>query len=351
MNTDALLAKGLLPDALVRLGIRRLLKTRLRQEDKGNPKNQRAHLEALVENLKQSPIALHAQAANAQHYEVPSRFYELCLGKHLKYSSAYWPEGVDTLDAAEAAMLRLTCERARLEDGLQILELGCGWGSLSLWMAEHFPKSRITGVSNSRTQKAFIDSQIEKRKLQNLKILTADMNAFETEESFDRIVSVEMFEHMRNYELLLAKVARWLKNDGLLFAHLFTHREYAYAFEDRDASDWMSRYFFTGGMMPSDGLLFSFQKDLKIVDHWWLNGRHYKKTAEAWLRQMDSHASEILSLFRQTYGEKQARKWFHYWRVFFMACAELWGYRKGEEWGVSHYLFSKNSPKKTPLKS
>jgi cyclopropane-fatty-acyl-phospholipid synthase len=333
--------RGLLPDRLIRVGIRHLDKKRLKSENYGDIELQRQALSRFIEKMRQSPIAIQPHKANEQHYEMPPAFFQYVLGKHLKYSGCYWQPGVKSLDEAEAAMLALTCQRAELADGLQILELGCGWGSLSVWMAENYPESRIVAVSNSAPQREFIESKIASRKLNNLQIITADMNNFDTDLTFDRVVSIEMFEHMRNWSVLLERISNWLKPVGSLFIHIFTHRTFSYIFNQDGEDDWMGRHFFSNGMIPSDNLLLYFQDHLAVKRHWRMDGRHYSRTAEAWLSNMDKHRKAIMKIMQDVYSVKDASRWFQRWRIFFMACAELWGYHKGQEWLVSHYLLKK----------
>lgn len=340
---DTLLENDRIPDALIRIGIRKYLKQRLRDERKADTELQQQHFMKLIADLKNSPIAVNTSEANEQHYEVPAGFYKYCLGKHLKYSCGHWRDGIQDLDSAEEDMLKLTCQRAELIDRQNVLELGCGWGSLSLYMAKQYPESRFTVVSNSKTQKEYIDGQANNLNLDNLTVITADINDFTIEKKFDRVVSVEMFEHMRNYQLLMKKIASWLEPEGKLFVHIFTHKTLAYKYEVVDDTDWMSKYFFTGGIMPSDDLLMYFNEHMSIEKHWHVSGTHYAKTSEAWLNNMDAHKKEIMPLFIDTYGRENALRWWVYWRIFYMSCAELWNYRKGEEWIVSHYLFTKKA--------
>lgn len=335
--------RGYLPDSAVRMGIRRLCRSRLARFAALSPEAARDEAGRYAEALRRSPLAVHTDAANAQHYEVPAAFFQAVLGSRLKYSSAYWPDGCRSLDQAEAEALERTCRNAALENGQRVLELGCGWGSLSLFMAGKFPGSQIVSLSNSASQKIFIDAQARRSGLANLTVVTRDINAAGDLESefglFDRVVSVEMFEHLKNYELLFARISRWLVPEGKLFAHLFTHREHSYPFETEGEDNWMGRHFFTGGQMPGHHLLARFQKDLLLEAEWSWSGEHYAKTAEAWLANLDGNRDRVEEIFRRAYGEAGALRWVNRWRVFFMACAELFGYGGGAEWGVSHYLF------------
>jgi cyclopropane-fatty-acyl-phospholipid synthase len=338
---NTLLERNLLPDAVVRMGVRRLLRARLRQERLPSEELQQERFAEIVAAMDAAPIAIDTRAANQQHYEVPTEFFHRVLGNHLKYSSGYWRPGVTDLDQSEAEMLDLTCRRALLQDGQRVLDLGCGWGAFTLFAAQRYPASHFTAVSNSATQRLYIEKTAHERGLRNVRVLTADMNAFGLNEKFDRMVSVEMIEHMRNHRRLFAKLAEMLAPGGRLFIHIFTHRVHPYFFEIDGDSDWMARYFFTGGMMPSADLPFVFQDHLKVERHWRVDGTHYRQTLEAWLRKMDAQRSALWPLFERTYGVSQALKWWVYWRVFFMASAELFGFDEGREWFVSHYRFRK----------
>ncbi len=332
--------RGLVPDRLIRIGIRRLLKERLAEMQAGDADAAAELTSAFLREMRGATLAPLPEKANEQHYEVPAAFFGEVLGTHRKYSSCWWPERVDTLADAEAAALDATCRRAGLADGQDVLELGCGWGSLTLWMATQYPDSRITALSNSHSQRAHIEAEAERRGLTNVTVLTCDINVFDTTARFDRVVSVEMFEHLRNWPQAFANVARWLRDEGRFFMHVFAYRGAPYPFVERDASDWMSRHFFSGGMMPSDDLALHCQDDLRVLQQWRWDGTHYQRTAEAWLRNMDGRAATLMPLFRQTYGA-DASVWWVRWRLFFLSVSELFGYDGGQRWWVSHYLFEK----------
>jgi len=332
---------GKLPDTVLRAAMRRLMSKRLKDEYAHSPEEQQERHHAMIEGLRKSPLAIETDKANEQHYEVPTQFYRYSLGSNLKYSCAYYPEGCDSIDEAEAAMLALYLQRAELKDGMAILELGCGWGSLTLWMAKHLPNAKITAVSNSATQKEHIMNECEKYSLKNVEVLTEDVNNLKLRKKFDRVVSVEMFEHVRNYQQLFSNISSWLKTDGKLFTHIFCHKTLLYPFEVKGEDDWMSKYFFSGGLMPSSDTFLHFQDDLKFSRRWLVDGTHYEQTCNDWLEKADQHRDEILDVFKANSTEKEAQIWLQRWRMFFMACAELFGYKNGTEWMVAHYLFEK----------
>ncbi|OAY68021.1 (S)-coclaurine N-methyltransferase [Ananas comosus] len=363
----AALERRLLPDAVVRRLTRLLLAARLRLGYLPTADLQLAHLLLFKQSLEEMPIAVETDKAKSQHYELPTSFFKLVLGKNLKYSCCYFQNNSSTLEDAEDAMLELYCERAQLRDGQTILDVGCGWGSLSLYIAKKYRNCTITGICNSITQKAFIEERCREHQLSNVEIIVADISKFQMEATFDRILSIEMFEacdyfrasskvfivnyivfeheillqHMKNYKELLKKISMWMKEDSLLFVHYFCHKTFAYHFEDKNEDDWITRYFFTGGTMLSASLLLYFQDDVTVVNHWLVNGTHYARTSEEWLKRMDQNITSVRPIFESTYGKESATKWIAYWRTFFISVAELFRYNNGDEWMVALYLFKK----------
>jgi cyclopropane-fatty-acyl-phospholipid synthase len=339
--------RGYIPDALVRAGMRWLIGTRLGGSAR-SPAARSQALRQLLAMLRRSPIAIATAMANAQHYALPPEFFRLHLGPRLKYSCCWFGPGIEGLAAAEEATLELYAERAQLADGQRILDLGCGWGSATLWMAERYPRARITALSNSSAQRHYIEGELRRRGLGNVSVVTGDIADFDftdkaAEASFDRIISVEMLEHLRNYGLLFAKLRSWLKADGRVFIHVFAHPTLAYPFETEGPGNWMGRYFFTGGLMPSESLFLHFQDDLQVLEQWWMDGSHYARTAEEWLKRLDAVRAPVLRLFAETYGAPDAARWLQRWRMFYQAVAELFGYRRGHEWGGAHYLLAPRS--------
>lgn len=342
-TTDALsglsfraLDAGLVPTPVLHAACRARVAKRLRTERRGTPEERSDRFRALVAELRAGEVATHTTEANAQHYEVPTAFYRGVLGPRLKYSSCFWPEGVDDLAAAEEAMLALTAERAGLADGQRILDMGCGWGSVTLWAAERFPGAEVVAVSNSRTQREHIEKEAAERGLGNVHVVTADVRTFAPADhgegaSFDRVVSVEMLEHVRNHAVLFGRVASWLEDDGRFFTHVFSGRDVCFRYDADDRRDWMARHFFSGGLMPRDDLFLHLQDDLAVVDHWFLGGTHYERTAQAWLANLEERWDELDALL----GKVAVRRW----RAFFAGCQALFGHDGGEAFGVSHHLF------------
>jgi cyclopropane-fatty-acyl-phospholipid synthase len=298
-----LIETGLVPEVLESCAIRSLCAKRLYSEKR----NEASSLRSLLQGLQSKELAIETEAANEQHYEIPAKFYDLCLGKHKKYSSCYFPNAYMSLSQAEEASLKQVLERAQLEDGQDILELGCGWGSLTLFMAESFPNSQIIGVSNSNSQREYIESAAKERGLSNIEIRTRDINVFDPEKSFDRVVSIEMMEHVRNHRALFSRIEKWLKPEGKLFVHIFSHRYLAYTFETDGPLNWMGRYFFTGGVMPSAPLFLALSDNLITEDYWWLKGTHYSRTADAWLKNLERNKEEVLRIFKDVYSDPELR--------------------------------------------
>lgn len=345
-KTLAVVERDVVPDSVIRAGIRYLLSQRVKLTTDLPAEEHYRQLQAFRDELAGMPVAVQTAAANEQHYELPTEYFLRVLGPHRKYSSCLFERPDASLEEAEVAMLELCCERAQLQDGQQVLELGCGWGSWSLFMAAKYPASSITAVSNSRTQRAFITAEAERRGLANLTVITADLLDFQPPApgTYERVVSIECFEHMKNYKELFGRIAAWLAPRGLLFFHIFVHaRGLPYHFEVQGEDDWMTKYFFSGGTMPSIELMHMFQDDLAAQQTWYVNGVHYSRTLEAWLRLHDASRQQIVPLFEQTYGKQQALKWFVYWRLFLMSCSELFRYDSGNQWGVAHMLYRKHA--------
>ncbi len=341
MNIISLCEQGYIPDPLIRFGARRLSRRRLAEDGKLDAEQLQAALDARIREWRAGPIAVATAAANDQHYEVPAAFFQRALGRHLKYSCCYWDEDTASLDEAEANMLKLSAERAGIANGQEVLDLGCGWGSFTLWAAQTYPESRFTAMSNSRPQREFIEATARQRGLDNVRVITADINVFEADQRYDRIVSVEMLEHVRNHARLFERMASWLAPDGAFFAHVFCHHTLTYAYEDRGDDDWMSRHFFTGGMMPSYDLFTHYDEHLKVAERWWVDGDHYEKTSNAWLARADAQRNELIEILG---GGQDGRIRLQRWRMFFLAVAEFFGIDHGRQWGVGHYLFRPNSP-------
>jgi cyclopropane-fatty-acyl-phospholipid synthase len=343
---ETFLTHGIIPESLIRLFLKLFYEIRFRRVPKDVNEVQH-HLTEFISKLNQEPIAISTDQANEQHYELPTAFFKLILGKYMKYSCGYWNLPLkrecfeEQLTESEERMLKLTCERAKINNGDNILDLGCGWGSLSTFIKDNYEDTRITAVSNSSTQKQYIQSIIRTRDIEDLNVITANIADLELDKDFDVIISVEMFEHMRNYKKLLKKLGGFLKPNGRLFIHIFTDKNYPYFFEMDSKRSWMTKYFFRGGIMPSSNLLLYFQDDFLIEHLWKVSGIHYKYTLNSWLWKMKANRCKIQSILAETYGKKHCRKWWNYWKLFFISLAEVFGSKDGNQRFISHYLFKK----------
>ncbi|TXT60024.1 MAG: hypothetical protein BAJALOKI2v1_140009 [Promethearchaeota archaeon] len=343
---DKLIEKGLIPEWLLRLVVRLHLEYRLSKQPTSIEEIQN-HLNKFIKTMNKSPITIEINKANEQHYEVPTEFFQIILGQRLKYSCGYWEKKIprknliDLLDKSEEDMLELTCKRAKIEDGQEILELGCGWGSLVFYMLEHFHLSKYTAITNSNSQKKHIEKVAKEKKIDNLRVIKTDISEIDVEGKYDRILSIEMFEHVRNYGKLLSKISNFLKESGMLFIHIFTDKNYPYFYELNSSSGWMARYFFRGGLMPSADLLLYFTDQLSVEKVWRVNGTHYRRTLDAWLQKMKKNKEQIIPILEDSYGKENAKKWWNYWKIFLISCSEAFGIHDGNQRFVSHYLLQK----------
>ena len=334
--------KGYVPDPILRKGIQHMCRNRITDIRISDEIVRKKYIKDFIDNMNRAEIAPSPHFANQQLYEVPHNFFELVLGSYKKYSCGYWDDDTHDITQAESQALQLTCQHADIRDGHKILELGCGWGSLTLWLAEKFPSSHVTAISNSSSQRSYILKKINELGLTNVEVLTKDINNFTPTTNFDRIVSVEMFEHLRNYNEIFSRISQWLNKEGKFFMHIFCNELEPYLFVDRGPSDWMTRHFFSAGMMPSADLPLYFQDALTLDKEWHWDGVHYERTANAWLDNLDRNRSDVMPILANIYGTENTNRWFHRWRLFFMACAELFGMEEGGIWGVHHYRFNQN---------
>jgi cyclopropane-fatty-acyl-phospholipid synthase len=338
---DQLLINGQIPDYLITLGIKKIIKDRLEVEKRKRKTQGKLYLSNFIQELKTSSAPRSSPDQEKEQRQIPVQFFQYFQGEHLKFSSGFWREGVADISIAETEMLELTCQRAELAGGQRVLELGCRWGAMSLYMSARYPQSHFTSIAESHKHKAYIDEMASARNIRNLDVIVAEINTFQCNSKFDRVISVEMSENFKNYDQLLKEAALLLNDEGKFFLEVFIHQEYSYFFEVKDEIDWITRYFFTGGVMPGKELMHHLNEHIRVEKQWLVNGIHYARSAEAWLNNMDRHKAEIITIFEDTYGKEQSLQWYVYWRITLMLYKEYWSYNEGNEWMVSHYLFEK----------